>query len=143
MNHLPKNNWGLVLRLCTMMVCIQPFIQRVRWPSQGENGEVVTPVLDQSVVTQAERLKEAGYSTVLFGEQAQLNRRFALDQGFDVYRNHLGGTKKINDALGHAAGDAALRDLDVVSSGRTAGAQLDDRCPRIRLDDHARVIRPV
>ncbi len=64
---------------------------------QAKAEEIYTPVLDDSVVTLAERLSEAGYTNAVFGEQAQLSRRFGLDQGFDAYEVHLGGTRSIND----------------------------------------------
>jgi arylsulfatase A-like enzyme len=52
--------------------------------------------LSPDVETLAESLKEHGYDTALIGEQAQLSRRFGLDQGFDLYNNRVRKAEKIN-----------------------------------------------
>jgi len=59
-------------------------------PFSGARAKVQARILAPEAVTLAESLGERGYRTALFGEQAQLSPRFALDQGFDVYSPHLG-----------------------------------------------------
>ncbi len=44
-------------------------------------------VLPAEAETVAELLRTAGYRTALIGDQVQLSRQFALDQGFDEFRN--------------------------------------------------------
>ncbi|MFC2172562.1 sulfatase [Acidobacteriota bacterium] len=52
---------------------------------KDERGRAVGPALSPSVETLAERLKAAGFSTALVGEQAHLSVNFRLNQGFDYY----------------------------------------------------------
>jgi arylsulfatase A-like enzyme len=44
-------------------------------------------------------VKGRGYRTGLVGEQAQLSRRFGLDQGFDFYQSHVGSAANIHQTL--------------------------------------------
>ena len=55
-------------------------------------GDPTTPLaaLDESVVTLAERLKQAGYGTAMVGDQHQLSPRFGLQQGFDLWQPKAG-----------------------------------------------------
>jgi choline-sulfatase len=63
---------------------------------RDENGGVIGPIMSPEVDTLAEKLKRAGYATALFGEQFQLSHRFGLAQGFDVYKNQIGGAERIH-----------------------------------------------
>jgi arylsulfatase A-like enzyme len=49
-----------------------------------------TAALDESVLTLAERLQQAGYATAMVGEQHQLSPRFGLQQGFDLWHPKAG-----------------------------------------------------
>ncbi len=49
-----------------------------------------TAALDESVLTLAERLEQAGYATGMVGEQHQLSPRFGLQQGFDLWQFKAG-----------------------------------------------------
>ncbi|HEV8630878.1 MAG TPA: sulfatase [Thermoanaerobaculia bacterium] len=51
--------------------------------------------LDDSVVTVAERLRQAGYATGMVGEQHQLSTRFGLQQGFDLWQPKSGDAANI------------------------------------------------
>jgi choline-sulfatase len=62
---------------------------------RGEGGAVMSPRLSERVTTLAEAVKVRGYRTGLVGEQAQLSRRFGLDQGFDFYQSHVGAARNI------------------------------------------------
>jgi arylsulfatase A-like enzyme len=67
---------------------------------KDEQGKIVGPALSPAVETLAERLRSAGYRTALLAEQVQLSRRFALDQGFDLYDADGGEAANVNRALG-------------------------------------------
>jgi arylsulfatase A-like enzyme len=66
---------------------------------RGEGGAVMSPRLSDRVTTLAEAVKAHGYRTGLVGEQAQLSRRFGLDQGFDFYQSHVGAARNIHSVL--------------------------------------------
>ena len=52
--------------------------------------------LDDSVLTLAERLQQAGYGTAMVGEQHQLSPRFGLQQGFDLWQPKAGDGANID-----------------------------------------------
>lgn len=63
---------------------------------RNEAGAVIGPIMSAEVDTLAERLAPAGYTSLLFGEQYQLSKRFGLSQGFEHYQNNIGGAEGIN-----------------------------------------------
>lgn len=66
---------------------------------RGADGAVMSARLADEVVTLPEALAARGYRTALVGEQAQLSRRFGLDQGFDFYRSHVGNAGNIHQVF--------------------------------------------
>jgi arylsulfatase A-like enzyme len=65
----------------------------------GEGEAVMSPRLSEGVTTLAEAIRARGYRTGLVGEQAQLSRRFGLDQGFELYQSHVGAARNIHRVL--------------------------------------------
>lgn len=53
-----------------------------------------TYALSESALTIGEMLKSEGYTTAAFVSSYVLDKRFGLDQGFDVYDYNLSGDKK-------------------------------------------------
>lgn len=74
-------------------------------------------VVRESFLTLAEYLKEAGYSTGAFVGAFPLDRRFGLDQGFDVYDDEFGHRSSLRETdLERRAGVVAARALPWVKS---------------------------
>ena len=63
---------------------------------EDEDGNVLSPIVDDSIETVAERLEAAGYATALIGQQAQLSRSFGVAQGFEMYDNQAGWSQVLN-----------------------------------------------
>ena len=82
--------------LPTLLTGVYPAEHALQEFYAGDEGAVMSPRLADSFLTLAEALKARGYRTGLFGEQAQLSRRFGLDQGFDAYQSHASSTTSIH-----------------------------------------------
>lgn len=82
--------------LPTLLTGLYPSEHALQEFSTGKEGAVMSPRLADSVVTLAEVLQAQGYRTALIGEQAQLSRRFGLDQGFDHYLSRVGDAGNIH-----------------------------------------------
>jgi arylsulfatase A-like enzyme len=83
--------------LPTLLTGLYPSEHALQEFSRGRDGAVMSPRLADEVTTLPEALKARGYATALVGEQAQLSRRFGLDQGFDHYRSHVGSAANIHE----------------------------------------------
>lgn len=59
-------------------------------PQPGGRNDEPFAILPDEAVTLAERMKAAGYTTWMLGDQYQIAPQFGLHQGFDVYRHRLG-----------------------------------------------------
>ena len=80
----------------TLLTGLYPSEHGILELERNEAGAVIGPILAPEVDTLAERLQAAGYTSLLFGEQYQLSRRFGLSQGFEHYQNNIGGAEGIN-----------------------------------------------
>jgi arylsulfatase A-like enzyme len=80
----------------TLLTGLYPSEHGILELERNEEGAVIGPILADEVDTLAERLDSAGYTSLLFGEQYQLSKRFGLAQGFEHYRNNIGGAEGIN-----------------------------------------------
>jgi arylsulfatase A-like enzyme len=80
----------------TLLTGLYPSEHGILELTRDESGVVIGPILAPEVDTLAERLAGAGYTSLLFGEQYQLSRKFGLAQGFEHYQNNIGGAEGIN-----------------------------------------------
>ncbi len=61
--------------------------------------------LDPAQQTLAESLREAGYHTAAFVSSFRLERRFGLNQGFDVYDDAVAGRRRSSESLERTASE--------------------------------------
>jgi arylsulfatase A-like enzyme len=64
-------------------------------------GNFVSDVLDGSFTTMAEYLRDAGFNTAGFLEQAQLRNYMGFAQGFYYYKSDMGAANEINRGFFH------------------------------------------
>jgi len=75
----------------SIMSGLYPFQHGVR-----NNG---TQYVEQGITTLAERLKDNGYQTSAFVSAAVLDKRYGLDQGFDVYDDDLSDRRNVSPRM--------------------------------------------
>lgn len=76
--------------IATLMTSLYPSQHGIQRASVGAGETLRTEVLDDGLVTLAERLKAGGYATGAFINQVHLRARFGFAQGFDEFQDRRG-----------------------------------------------------
>jgi arylsulfatase A-like enzyme len=88
--------------VATLFTSRYPTQHSVRSSSEeGDDGDLISNALPESLETLAERLRAAGYETVAVLNQVHLRPKFKFDQGFDEYHAFRGkSAAQLNEVLG-------------------------------------------
>ncbi len=87
--------------IASFVTSLYPSQHGIQVASLGADGALRTEVLDDGLVTLAERFQEAGYTTGAIINQVHLQRRFGFAQGYDHYDDKRGrGAFRLNKRLG-------------------------------------------
>ena len=86
--------------IATLVTSLYPSQHGIQVASLGDEGALRTEVLDDGLVTLAERFQQAGYTTGAVINQVHLQRRFGFAQGYDHYDDKRGrGAFRLNKRL--------------------------------------------
>ncbi len=83
--------------------CVASLLTGLSPEHHGVHGEAQAPALVQSVMTLAERLKAAGYTTAAFTGGGWVSAEMGLNQGFDTYYGTTSEAFTLEDRGSHLA----------------------------------------